>query len=522
MFMTKSQCLGWLSTGLLSLGLSQSVMAADAFSPNVTRLIVKLKPTAATASKSTLPRAMAADTVWRLSARAASKLTYQRPMAGDAHLLQLPNAMTLADAQVFAQRVAQQAEVEYAVPDRVLYPMLTPNDQYFADYQWNLRSSQQYPGAINAVSAWDVTTGSSSTVIAVVDTGIASDHEDFTGRFATDSNGRIGIDMISDDATAKDANSGRDWNPYDSAGDWHGTHVAGILGATGNNTVGVAGVNWQARILPVRVLGEGGGTLSDIIDGVHWAVGDPAVPVVVGSTSAGYIPQNTRPAKVVNMSLGGEGVCSAAEQEAISYALSKGAVVIVSAGNDGKNMDITPYSPATCSGVINVAAITPQGQKASFSNYGSSITLAAPGTTVDASVGIASTVGPASGYVNGEYSGTSMAAPHVAGVVGLMLAINPNLTPEQTKQILVASVRPHVDTSWAMGAGLLDACRAVKLTQGQSMSTCDTTSGGGSSGDSSSSSGGGGSLDWLMLALLGSGLFARRAYGFVQTKGRLS
>ena len=109
-----------------------------------------------------------------------------------------------------------------------------------------------------------------------------------------------------------------------------------------------------------------------------------------------------------------------------------------------------------------------------------------------------------------------MAAPHVTGVVGLMLGINPNLTPEQVKQILVASARPHVDTSWAMGAGLLDACRAVKLTQGQSMSACDSGSGGGSSGGSSSSSGGGGSLDWFMLVLLGSGLFARRAYRLVQ------
>ena len=504
--MIKLQGFGWLSVGVLLLGLTNPVSAADVLANQVTSLIVKFKPNTTMTNSGMKTRAAAVT--WRLSAQTAAHLTYQRPMAGDAHLIQLPNAMTLADAQAFAKTVAQQPDVAYAVPDRVLHPMLVPNDRYFASYQWNLQSAKQNAGAINALGAWDQTTGSSNIVVAVLDTGIASDHEEFSGRFATDSLEHIGIDMISDPALAADGNA-RDWSPYDSAGDWHGTHVAGILGATGNNNVGVAGVNWQARILPVRVLGAEGGMLSDIIDGLHWAVGDPAVPIVVGSGDYGYIPENTRPAKVVNMSLGGTGVCSAAEQEAIDYALSKGVSVVVSAGNDGQNMDVTPYSPATCEGVITVAAVTPAGQKASFSNYGSDVMLAAPGTTVDASVGIASTVGPASNYENGDYSGTSMAAPHVTGVISLMLGINPNLTPTQVKQLLTASVRPHVDTVWGnnLGAGLLDACRAVKLTSGQSMSDCDATSSGGGSDDSS---GGGGSVEWLTLVLLGYGVVRRR------------
>ncbi len=506
-----------LSISCLVLGAGCASMTAHAADNTVTQLIVKLKPVEGSANAR--PQAMSRDLMFNLSAKTAANLTYKRPMAGDAHLVKLPKAMSLAEAQTFAQAVSQQAEVAYAEPDRMVHAaMTTPNDTYFAEYQWNMQSSTAYAGAINAVNAWDLTTGSTNTTIAVVDTGITSDHAEFSGRFHSyvQKNGYtdIGIDMISDSTSAADGDD-RDWDPYDSAGDWHGTHVAGILGATGNNGIGVAGVDWQARILPVRVLGASGGSLSDVIEGVRWAVGDPAVPIYAGDNSYGYIPQNPYPAKVVNLSLAGEGGCSAVEQETIDFAIAKGASVVVAAGNDGQNLDLIPYSPATCQGVINVAAVDPAGLKASFSNYGSSITIAAPGTTVDDTKGIASTVGPGTSYANAEYSGTSMAAPHVSGVIGLMLAANPSLTPAQVKQFLMASARPSVDNAWAgsMGAGLLDACRAVKLAQGQSMSSCNGSS------DNSGGGGGGGSFDWLMAALLSMGITWRKITTLVQRKG---
>lgn len=475
----------------------------------VNQLIVKFKPSVSGRAADVQQLVKSRVAGW--AANSASALSYRRPSVANMHLLKLPTIMSVEEAQYYARFIAQQADVEYAEPDVLMQPALVPNDQYFAQFQWSLQAAERYPGSINTPSAWDVTTGSSNVTLAFLDSGIAMNHSEFVGRYLS-SNTSIGIDMISDPVSALDGD-GRDWQPQDDGyrvTNWHGTHVMGIAAATGNNRIGLAGVDWQAKLLPVRVIGANGGQLSDILEAIHWVVGDDKVPATVGDASGGYIPKNNSPANVINLSLGIQGECSSATQAAIDYALSKNASVVVAAGNDNVNLDIIPFSPSSCRGVINVAAITPDGLKASFSNYGSAIALAAPGTTEDATLGIASTIGPGTDYGNAEYSGTSMAAPHVTGVIGLMLSVNPTLSPSQVKTLLMNAARPHVDSTNAavLGAGLLDACRAVKLTQGSSTASCGsgTSSTESNTSDSTTatvthSNGGGGSWGawWLLL-----------------------
>ena len=198
---------------------------------------------------------------------------------------------------------------------------------------------------------------------------------------------------------------------------WHGTHTAGTIGAASNNGVGVAGVNWNSKILPVRVLGKCGGYTSDIADGMRWAAG----------LSVSGVPANANPAKVLNLSLGGSGACDATYQDAVNAITAAGTTIVVSAGNS--NADAINYRPGNCNGVITVAATNRDGGRAYYSNYGSIIEISAPGgeTNVSNSNGVLSTLntgtqGPgADTYV--YYQGTSMAAPHVAGVASLLYSL---------------------------------------------------------------------------------------------------
>ncbi|MBU6316567.1 MAG: fibronectin type III domain-containing protein, partial [Acidobacteria bacterium] len=307
---------------------------------------------------------------------------------------------------------------------------------------------------IDAPSAWAVTRGSPSTVVAVLDTG-STVHPDLDGTTVP------GYDMIVDPAVAADGN-GRDADPSDagdayggSGSSWHGTHVAGTINAIVNNGIGVVGIAPDVKVQHVRVLGAGGGYTSDILAGITWASG--------GSVSG--VPANPTPAKVINMSLGGYGSCGPDWQATIDAAVARGTTIVVAAGNS--NADASGFSPASCAKVVTVAAIGSNGKRASFSNYGSTVEVAAPGVGIWSTLNTGSTTPGSPTYAS--YSGTSMATPHVVGVVALMVSREPGLTPAQvTTRLTTASMLTPFpggacdpNASMTCGAGILNAGRLL-------------------------------------------------------------
>ncbi|HEV6967959.1 S8 family peptidase [Roseateles sp.] len=381
-----------------------------------------------------------------------------------AHVFKLDKALSHAELQQLAANLkAADPNIAYAEPDRKMYPMMTPNDSSYSA-QWDLYETT---GGIRAPAAWDLATGS-GVVVAVIDTGIRP-HADLSGQTVA------GYDMIADTTVSNDGN-GRDSDPSDpgdwvAAGEcgtgspaenssWHGTHVAGTIAAKTNNSAGVAGIAFNAKVQPVRVLGKCGGYTSDIADGMVWASG--------GTVSG--LPANATPARVINMSLGGGGACDTTSQNAINSARSRGTVVIVAAGNESQ--DASNSSPANCSGVVVVAATDRYGSRAFYSNYGSIVTLAAPGGDLSSSSsnGILSTLNSGTTSPGSDsyayYQGTSMATPHVAGVAALMLSAKPGATPDQIKAALQSSARPFPGSCSQCGAGLLDAAAAVAAITG--------------------------------------------------------
>ena len=424
---------------------------------------------------------LAADTmsgrVQQLSDEMDINLQYARLMSGNAHVLKLPSPVPISEAEALAAQIAQQDGIAYAEPDyirqaigdaplRLAAPLLAPNDTSYAN-QWHYTYSAGTSEGLNLPAAWNITTGISSTVVAVIDTGILN-HNDLAGRTVP------GYDFIADTATANDGN-GRDNDPADPGdwitanecgfphsaqnSSWHGTHVAGTIGAASNNNLGVAGVNWNAKILPIRTLGKCGGFTSDIVDGMRWAAG----LAVTG------VPANANPAKVLNLSLGGPGACSITEQNAINEIVAAGSTVVVAAGND--NTDASGFSPSSCNGVITVAANDRGGDRASYSNYGSVVEVTAPGgETSTITNGVLSTLDSGTTTPNNDhsyayYQGTSMATPHVSGVVSLLLAQYPTLTPGEVSLQLLFTARPFPSGSSCntsiCGAGIVDAFNAL-------------------------------------------------------------
>jgi serine protease len=397
----------------------------------------------------------------RLAAAAGVALTPLRKMSGGARVLRLPDAMPVERVEELAERLAVLPEVDYAVPDRLMQPQLftiispamTPNDPLFAQ-QWHYTDAVS---GINLPAAWDITTGDANVHVAVIDTGILGNHEDLTGRWEG------GYDFISTRFNARDGN-GRDSDPSDegdwffgSSSSWHGSHVAGTIGASTNNQIGVAGIAFGSTIQPIRTLGRIGGFTSDIVDAMRWAAG----------LHVDGIPDNPNPAKVLNMSLGGGGACDIVYQSAVDDVVSAGSVIVVAAGNSGA--DAGDFSPASCDDVITVAAVGRSGDLASYSNYGSSVEISAPGG--DIGDGVISTIDRGAKRPRGDdyaaYLGTSMATPHVAGVVALMFSVDPNLTPGQVLEILQDTARAFpvgsvcaADSEFC-GAGILDAAAAV-------------------------------------------------------------
>ena len=358
-----------------------------------------------------------------------------------------------------AEMMARDPSIEYAEPDRIMTHMATPTDPRYTD-QWHYYETA---GGLRLPTAWDKSTGN-GVVVAVIDTGYRP-HADLSGQLLA------GYDFISTATIGNDGN-GRDSDPSDpgdwvaagecyagspaSGSSWHGTHVAGTVAAKTNNSLGVAGVAYNAKMIPVRVLGKCGGYTSDIADAITWSS---------GGTVTG-VPANANKAKVLNLSLGGSGACDATTQTAINGARSRGSVVVVAAGND--NMNVSNASPANCSGVIAVAATGKTGGRASYSNYGTLVDVAAPGG--DGSYSVISTLnsgssGPGSDNYAG-YQGTSMATPHVAGVAALMFAAKSTLTPDQVESMLKSTAPAFPATCSGCGTGIVDATAAVNAAIG--------------------------------------------------------
>ena len=445
-----------------------TVVAANSSGIAIDGIIVKFKTHSTHfrkfAQTDTLTPADAAE----LSTSAMMPLSVSRAMSGNAHLMTLHSKLAPRDVDAIAARLARHPDVEYAVPNRRKFPHRVPNDELYA-FQWNY--SDPVSG-INLPAAWDITTGAANVIVAIADTG-SRPHPDAAP-------GLPGYDFITDPVIANDGD-GRDASPLDpgdgvtladmqshpelsaTTSSWHGEFVAGIVGALSNDTIGIAGVNWNARILHVRVLGRGGGDDADILDGIRWAAG----------FSVPGVPDNPNPAHVINMSLGGNGPCDASYQDAFNSIITAGKVIVLSAGNESD--DVSKSSPANCSGAIVVVAATARnGGRASYSNFGSvagAITLAAPGgdgVTTDRILSLSNTgsYAPADNAYLWK-AGTSFSAPHVSGVVALMLAVNAGLTPAQVVQILRDSARvfPAAVTNACdtvkCGAGILDAAAAV-------------------------------------------------------------
>ena len=446
--------------------------------------------------------------------QAPVQAAYGRRLAIGADLLRTSRKLDRNEAAALMSQIASNPAVLHVAPDVLRHPVsdiaapanlrpatLQPSDPEFRDYQWDLKApsgtatafgDRNYGGSrVNA--AWSLANGANGQgiVIAVLDTGITT-HVDVNTQLAG-----AGYDFITDHLLSGRKQDGRkaggwdpgDWTtsePWESMctdefdppqpSSWHGTHVASTVGAERtNNGIGLAGIAYRARVLPVRVLGHCGGYDSDISDAIIWAAGGHVAGV----------PDNTHPAKVINLSLGGYGECTADDPmgQAIALANRRGATVVVAAGNDGD--DVANYSPASCPGAITVAATGVTSRRAYYSNYGRGIDLAAPGGGIYASdknsgkqvsdgfiwqalnSGTTKPVANASAYAG--YAGTSQATPHVSGTVALMQAARlarglKLLTPAQVLDILKrTAATPKVKPDRLIGAGILDAYAAVNL-----------------------------------------------------------
>ena len=388
------------------------------------------------------------------SAGAALRLDFALPLQGTA----LEAAM---------RRLRLHPDVASVIPNvrwQRAQALTVPNDPLFAQ-QWHLQAPTTFASALNLPAAWALNTGvANAPVVAVVDGGVRYDHPDLAGRLLP------GYDFVSEVDSANDGN-GRDADASDpgdwvtraeslttayetcdvSDSSWHGTGIAGQIAAATGNSVGVAGVSWGARVLPVRVAGKCGALLSDLLDGVRWAAGLD----VVGA------PPNPNPAKVINLSYGGSGPCDNAYQQTVNDVTAAGALVVVAAGNGAGPIT----RPADCAGVLTVGAVRGDGAKTSYASYGPNVALAVPGGSgsIGADAGLLTTLNAgrtvSAAHTYEALAGTSFAAPLVAGTAALMLSVQPGLTPADLTRLLKASVRPHT------AQPNLPMCRAASLSQ---------------------------------------------------------
>ena len=445
--------------------------------------------------------ALSRSVVRGLARSAMVELVPVRQMSGGAHVLRLPRALSAIDVTAIAARLQRDPAVAHAEPDYRRFASQAAASDPSYSRQWSLWEAT---GGVNVEAAWALNALGNSVIVAVLDTGVITTNADLTARLG------VGVDLVSEDrvadvstamfarygqfATANDGN-GRDadasdpgnWIAEDEKGqapfldckfaadsDWHGTQIAGIISATRNNAIGLAGVAPLVSILPVRVLGKCGGYVSDVADGIRWAAGRSGI--------SGAAMVNAAPAQVINLSLGSEGPCAVAEQQAINDARVAGVKAIVAAAGNAAGANATNFAPGNCANVITVVATDRRGSRAPYSSIGAIAAIAAPGgcsgiwcpgqSDADAILTLSNTGAkgpmPAGDTLRAAF-GTSEAAAHVSGVAALMLSANPLITEAQLLTRLKSSARPFVDcscTTTACGAGLVDAGRAVLAATG--------------------------------------------------------
>lgn len=395
----------------------------------------------------------------------------EKDTATDAKVVKTDKKLSKAEAEEFMSEVRATGAVEYIEPDVSMHIMGETNDKY-SDRQWSMRGDN----SSYVEDAWELAPSrGQGEVVAVIDSGI-TDHPDLRDNLVD------GWDFVSNAATARDGD-GRDSDPQDEGdwfyrgecnqnrdvpSSWHGTHVAGIIAATADNYEGIAGAAPNAQIQPIRALGKCGGRLSDIADAVVWASGGH-VPGV---------PENKTPAKIINMSLGGNGQCSRYYQEAIDIAVSNGSTVIVAAGNENQNAG--NVQPASCNNVITVGATGDNGARAGYSNFGWAVDVSAPGGDMDRGEGILSTVNSGQTRPTGPgyafYQGTSMATPLVSAVAALMRTVDDSLTSDRIEDVLKDTTYRQPVSCWeGCGTGIVDAWAAVKAVGGRENAPKPTT-----------------------------------------------
>ena len=378
-------------------------------------------------------------------------VTLESKIANRLEVIQLDQPITRSQANELVKQLVDTGKVESAEINEKRYAVTAPNDPEYGN-QWYLKDFATANKGIGIEAAWTHTTGSPSIVVAIIDTGYTQ-HPDLPTPLA-------GYDFFDNDADATDPGDASNGSScVASSSSWHGTKVAGVIGAKVNNGIGIAGINQQSQIQHIRILGTCGGDTSDEIKAIRWAAG----------LTVDGVPLNPTPARVINLSLGGGGACSTNEQEAINAATVAGSIVVVAAGNGdvnqiGQDLDLQQFAPANCNNVITVAATTSTGARAGYTNFGSKVEIAAPGSNIRTT-----TVG---GY--DSFSGTSFATPIVSGIVSLMLSVNPVLEYNGVLALLsnpaVANSFPSTPSSqcssdiaatYYCGLGILDAAHAV-------------------------------------------------------------
>lgn len=417
-------------------------------------------------------RSMPASTTQRagkLASAAGVAIQHKRSSTADTEVFKLDRPMAGDEMQAVLDRLNADPAVAFAVADQRRRVQRVPSDPMVAD-QWYLLSVEA--SATQTDQAWDLTTGDPATVVAVLDTGVRPEHPDLAGKLLA------GYDFVTNVAVANDGD-GRDSDASDpgdwivaadrsqaifsdcniDASSWHGTRVSGLIGATTDvDAQGIAGGGWQTRILPVRVLGKCGGFDSDIIDGMRWAA---------GLTVAG-VPTNPTPAKIINLSLGSDGACTAAYQQAANEVTAQGSLIISSVGNDG----IPVGAPANCDNVLGVSGVRHVGTKVGYSNLGAGADIAAPAgncvnTTIveptennpagvpcvfsllvarDSGTTIPETPTYSTRFTQANF-GTSFSAPLVAAAAALVNSVNPQFTPATFTKLLQESSTPFPNTS---------------------------------------------------------------------------
>jgi serine protease len=613
------RCVGaWVRLALASVALLGifAAGAAGAFPPEpaTDRVLIKLRDSAPTPRNITSSAGSAPERIDALAVRTATPMRYVRTLYSGAHTVRLTRWMEGTELTALVARLGSDPEVEMVGPDRLKRAASTvPNDpRYGANngdstaaftQQWYLMTpTPTLVSAIDAERAWDFSRGTASVPVAVVDTGVLFRHPDL-GTVAQGGKLLPGYDMVGPDNAATsppftfytandgggrdaDATDPGDWintadltNPAtkpifgvnDAAGNplcpvspssWHGTLVSGVIGAATNDGIGIAGVGWDTRILPVRALGKCAGYDSDILDGMAWAAG---LPIQYPDPTSPSVPTNPNPVKIINLSLGSPTPCSSFYSSLISQLGAMDVVVVAAAGNSGGSNGAggSVSEPANCAGAIAVAALRNTGTKVAFSNFGPEVAISAPGgncvnsqppclysivtsansaseTASDATMTYVDGNEPSVAYsgktfAGGGVFGTSFAAPMVSGVIALMWAANPKLTASQLTAMLKSSARafpastepvcPATDavtgecacTQTTCGAGMLDAHAAVLAAMGNPANPTPLppptptsppvipAAAPASPPPESSSGGGGAEAPWWILALIAAG-----------------